>query len=101
MLYRIKNFGNELVFLALVLPLLLVESTGHAFDILTTWYALTYCGAHEANPFLAPLLNSRWKLKWIAGAAIKGAFVSYEVNYYVGSKDSKWARYYNLRGAIF
>ena len=100
MLSRTKSFGNELVFLSLVIPLVLAESLGHACDILTTYIALTYCGAREMNPFLAPLLNSEWRFKWVTVSAIKGALLTNSFRWHL-TANSEWKRRYSLRTAIF
>jgi hypothetical protein len=101
MLNTLKNFGSLLVFECLIVPLVALEVLGHSADIATTWYALTKTGAREGNPFLAWLLNSRWRYKWVVVSAAKAAIISNETRYYFESKRSKWARYYNFRAAVF
>lgn len=96
---KAKNFASQLVYACLVTPLLALEVLGHAADILTTWYALTYTSAREVNPILAPILNSRWRYKWVTVSALKGSFLVYEAGWYYRNMDYKWSRYYNVRTA--
>lgn len=71
MLNKAEKFGNMLVLTTLVFPLIILEHIGHVFDVLTTWYAITKCGAREANILMAWLVESSWKLRWFSLSAIK------------------------------
>jgi len=98
---RLANFGNELVFLATVLPLVMLGALGHALDVLTTWVAISFLGAREGNPMLAWFINSTWSGKWSVLCAMKAVVVGREVNLYLQDKSNEWSRYYYVRSAIF
>ena len=101
MLDRLKNFGNQLVFLTLLVPVMALQVAGHSADIISTWYALTKTGAREGNPFLAWLINSECRYKWHIVSALKGWLIVHDARYFVSSADRKWARHYNFQTAVF
>jgi hypothetical protein len=76
MLNTLRNFGKNLVFVTLAGPLLLLTALGHLADLGTTWYAITFSGARESNPFLAWFVNSNFSGKWFALAGLKAGVVA-------------------------
>lgn len=98
---RLANFGSELIYMSLIIPLLLLEALAQSLDVVSTWAAISFFGAREGNPVLAWFVNSSWRGRWAILWAMKARLLANEKNYYFRTKNNKWARYYNVRGAIF
>lgn len=79
MLNTLKNFGKGLVFGSIILPIIALTALGHLTDLGTTWYAMVFTGAREANPFLAWFVNSNFRGKWVALAGLKALVIKNEV----------------------
>lgn len=61
-----------------MLPIITLTALGHLADLGTTWYAITFSGAREANPILGWFVNSDFRGKWWALAGLKAIVVRNE-----------------------
>src|SRR5437588_10667133 len=75
------SFAYAVVKRTMLFPLVIISVIGHSLDVATTWYALTHTGAREGNPFMAPLLHSEWRWKWVAISALKSWAIKRNVEF--------------------